>query len=276
MKIYLLVATMFLTGAFAIAQQNVGLGVPSSAYPLTVGAVVNKGIVQKDGAVELGFYTSVASAYLQTWSNHAMYFRANGLGPVQMVLSTTGNLGIGTLSPGQDVDVDGTIRMRGGNPALNRILTATDANGNTEWKPVVTGGVKTMFVPYSAFIGSSAYMGHVGFNNEARRASGFLANEYRYQAPLLLPVGTVIKEITWHYFDNNVEMNLEFKLVRDYFEDPSSVSETNSSGALNVDWSRNVIINHTLGSYFYWLEIGTFSWSSDESLRFKGALIKYE
>ena len=266
-------AAMFLSSL--LHSQNVGINTNTPAYPLTVVAPSGKGITQVNGQVGIGFYTSVTSAILQTWGDYNLYFGTNSPGPPQMTLTTSGNLGIGT-SPTSRLDVDGTIRLQGGNPAAGRVLNATDINGNSEWKAVPAGGTKTMFIPFSAFIGSISYMGYENINNAARRATGYLAADYRYQAPLLLPVGTVIKEISWKYFDNNAELNLDFALVRDYGGDPNTISTISSSGALNVDWFKNVTVNHTLGNYFYWLDISSFSWSSDASLRFKGAMITYE
>ncbi len=234
------------------AQQNVGINTKTPAYPLTVVVPSGKGITQVNGPVGIGFYTSVASAVLQTWGNYSLHFGTNSPGPPQMTLTTAGYLGIGT-SPTNHLDVEGTIRLQGGNPAAGRILNATDINGNSAWKAVpVTGGAKTMFVPFSAFIGSISYMGYENINNISRRATGYLAADYRYQAPLLLPVGTVIKEISWKYFDNNVELNLDFALVRDFFGDPNTVSTISSGGALNVDFSKKIaIIKITILTVFF-------------------------
>jgi hypothetical protein len=55
----------------------------------------------------------------------------------------TGNVGIGVSDPSQKLDVDGQIRIRGGNPAINKVLTS-DANGNGTWElPTVAPGTVT-------------------------------------------------------------------------------------------------------------------------------------
>lgn len=43
-----------------------------------------------------------------------------------------GNVGIGTTGPSQSLDIDGQIRIRGGSPGVNKVLTS-DANGVGTW-----------------------------------------------------------------------------------------------------------------------------------------------
>lgn len=94
--------------------QRVGIGTNTPAYPLTVmGAAQGKGIVQKSGDVEIGFYTSTNAAYLQTWSNHPLYFSTNNGSP-QMTLNSIG-LGVGlgdNKLPSARLDVNGNMRIR--------------------------------------------------------------------------------------------------------------------------------------------------------------------
>ena len=91
----------------AAISGSVGIGTTTPAYPLTVMAPSGKGIVQKDGDVEVGFYTSGGGlAILQTWSNHPLLFATNNGSPA-MILGTNGNLGIGTAS-----NLNNTHRLR--------------------------------------------------------------------------------------------------------------------------------------------------------------------
>lgn len=46
--------------------------------------------------------------------------------------SNTGNVGVGAVSPTQKLDIDGQIRIRGGNPGAGRILTSA-ADGAAYW-----------------------------------------------------------------------------------------------------------------------------------------------
>lgn len=94
--------------------QNIGIGTNAPTYPLTViGGLQGKGIVQKNGAVEVGFYTSSNAAFVQTWSNHPLFF-STGNGSAQMILNSTGlGVGIGqTELPTAKLDVDGSVRIR--------------------------------------------------------------------------------------------------------------------------------------------------------------------
>jgi hypothetical protein len=45
-----------------------------------------------------------------------------------------GNTGIGTSAPTAKLDLNGSLRIRGGNPAAGSVLTSIDANGNAVWK----------------------------------------------------------------------------------------------------------------------------------------------
>jgi hypothetical protein len=119
--------------ALKASAQNVGIGTTQPGYPLTVIAQSNKGITQKDGAIEIGFYTSSTSAFLQTWSNHSLNF-STANGAAQMTILTGGNVGIGTNTPGAKLDINGLLRIRAGNPEEGAVLTSIDNNGNAVWK----------------------------------------------------------------------------------------------------------------------------------------------
>lgn len=73
---------------------NVGIGTNNPSNLLTV-SFNGQGITQQssDASTKIGFYTGGNAAYLQTVTNHPIYFATNN-GTAQMTLSTTGNLGL--------------------------------------------------------------------------------------------------------------------------------------------------------------------------------------
>jgi len=89
----------------------VGIGTIMPAYPLTLKAA-GIGFSQEstNGAVQIGFYTNTADAYVQTHTNVPMNFATNN-GPAQMTLTTTGRIGINTLSPVSRLEVKGKTKI---------------------------------------------------------------------------------------------------------------------------------------------------------------------
>lgn len=51
----------------------------------------------------------------------------------QLVVDSDGNVGINTLSPTEQLDVNGNVRIRGGSPQVGQVLTATDTDGTAAW-----------------------------------------------------------------------------------------------------------------------------------------------
>ena len=90
----------------------------------------------------IGIGTGQSSSFLQTSA-------PNGGMIVQ------GNVGIGSVNPGQMLDVTGTVRMigltvSGQTPVAGYVLTATDNNGDATWSPNPAGGGWTQ-------VGSNTY-----------------------------------------------------------------------------------------------------------------------
>lgn len=52
----------------------------------------------------------------------------------RMLINQSGQVGINTTAPTQQLDINGQVRIRGGSPAVGKVLTATDANGNATWQ----------------------------------------------------------------------------------------------------------------------------------------------
>lgn len=64
--------------------------------------------------------------------------------------SNSGNVGIGTNTPAAKLDVNGNVRIAGGNPGPGKVLTSTGSDGTATWGSAITE-VRTM----GGFVGSS-------------------------------------------------------------------------------------------------------------------------
>jgi hypothetical protein len=91
---------------------NVAVGTTVANEKLVV-ASNGIGISQQNsgGTTKIGFYTSGSAAYLQTHTNNDLLFSTNN-GSTQMILTTAGNVGIGTTNPTYKLAVNGNIRSK--------------------------------------------------------------------------------------------------------------------------------------------------------------------
>lgn len=63
--------------------------------------------------------------------------QANSQGTTGLIVRADGNVGVGTDSPSEKLDVDGNVRIRGTvAPTVGQVLTATDVNGTAAWQDV--------------------------------------------------------------------------------------------------------------------------------------------
>lgn len=82
---------------------RIGIGTSTPAYPVTL-QKEGDGFVQKGANVEVGTATTVSTGIIKTFTNHALQF-ATGANGVQMTLTNTGRLGIGTAAPLAKVEI---------------------------------------------------------------------------------------------------------------------------------------------------------------------------
>ncbi len=112
-KIFLVALVLVFTASYVAMATWVEPGsAPTGgnvSAPLNIGGVTQA----KSGALGInGVFQTNSSTYLAT---------------------SGGNVGIGITDPTQKLDINGQIRIRGGNPAAGRILTS-DANGVASWQ----------------------------------------------------------------------------------------------------------------------------------------------
>jgi hypothetical protein len=135
---------------------NVGIGTnnPQNIFTVSANAI---GITQQnsDASTKIGFYTISGTAYLQTHTNHDLNFATNN-GSSQMVLKTSGNVGIGTTSPSTKLHVAGS--------AFSQTLEVTSAvsgfgalatfnNSGNGINTLLSGGSYGLFVSGATSVG---------------------------------------------------------------------------------------------------------------------------
>ncbi|MBK7761886.1 MAG: hypothetical protein IPI46_00750 [Bacteroidetes bacterium] len=133
--------TMFLNN-----DGNIGIGTSAPTNRLTVAGSANAigqiisntsghGLVQTDGTTSVGTYADGTAGWIGTNSNHPLYFyTANGW--ESMMISTSGNVGLGTSSPNEKLSVVGTTGLYG-----NSIFSPNQSGANG----TVSIGTPTIF-----------------------------------------------------------------------------------------------------------------------------------
>jgi hypothetical protein len=115
----------------------------------------------------------------------------------------------------------GTLRIGGGSPAIGKVLTAIDANGNATWQ-TNTGGVanRVLTVPFTAFMASNGLASSLQVlptSNYAYFNQGTSSNA-RMVAPVYLPTGATVTGMSVIYRDASSVTNMNFQLVKTTFD----------------------------------------------------------
>jgi hypothetical protein len=122
-------------------SDNVGIGTTDPTIKLAIG--------DSDTGIQL-----ISDGNLGIYTNNAERIRIN----------SSGNVGIGTTSPGAKLEVAGQIKITGGDPGANKVLTS-DASGLASWQTVASGlpsGTSGQTLRYN---GSSWVANSVIYNN---------------------------------------------------------------------------------------------------------------
>ena len=103
----------------SVADTNVGIGTISPLTRFQVKtATGNYGLTHTDGSISVGSYvgnsaSGASGGWLGTQSNHKLFLFTNN-GQPSLTVDTTGNVGVGTITPGSKLTVAGLIETTSG------------------------------------------------------------------------------------------------------------------------------------------------------------------
>lgn len=130
---------------------KVGIGTVNPNVPLEIVANTTNTVI-KCGRGDQGGQLNIAQDSHDNWglgpgsfgilandANQHIGIRASSSGHAQLVVKTSGNVGIGTTSPGAKLEVNGQVKITGGSPGAGKVLTS-DAGGLGSWQTPTTGG----------------------------------------------------------------------------------------------------------------------------------------
>lgn len=118
---------------------NVGIGTSSPASKLSVSSASSVQMQATTGTVDFRIQSidANAAAYSGTVSNHAYAFTTNNSERAR--IDSSGNVGIGTSSPGSALDVKGTLRLSGATSGYVGLAPAAAAGSTTYTLPAADG-----------------------------------------------------------------------------------------------------------------------------------------
>jgi hypothetical protein len=130
---------------------GVATGTPQNLFTVSYDGI---GVSQQssDALTKVGFFTSAGSAYLQTHTNHDLNFATNN-SSTQMILKTSGRLGIGTTTPASKLEV--AAPDRNVIQVTNTTALAANVNNSIYFK---TGSYYTGMIETRGVSGSTASM----------------------------------------------------------------------------------------------------------------------
>ncbi len=120
---------------------NVGIGTSTPTRKLTVVTSGSSyGFEHTDGTASLTTFVGSGTCYFGTQSNHRLNLETNGSS--RLSIGTDGNVGIGTISPAQKLDVSGNIKA-------TVLILRPDPFAPTNAAVICEDAGVTQFVPYN-------------------------------------------------------------------------------------------------------------------------------
>lgn len=127
-------------------HNRLGIGA-NPVYPVTLPTVLGDKISLWGGDIGLPngvhYGLGIQSSKLQLFvpadeDNFVFGTGSSGAFNEKVRITGTGRMGIGTINPTHNLDVNGSLRFRGNGAAAGKVLTSTDANGVATWSDANT------------------------------------------------------------------------------------------------------------------------------------------
>jgi hypothetical protein len=118
-------------------NNRLGIGLSNPTHPLdvhaTTGAIMGVGDMIGSNPLFYLRANGTTNVAIMSRNGHDMVFEGFSGSPLEwMRIKSNGNVGIGTTAPGAKLEVAGQVKITGGTPGLNKVLTS-DANGLATW-----------------------------------------------------------------------------------------------------------------------------------------------
>jgi hypothetical protein len=256
---------------------NVGIGTSSPAYKLVV-EETGFGIIHTNGTVDAGSYLSSSRAEYGTRTNHDLGFFTNNSSP-HMVVTTSGNVGVGTTSPSQKFYVNGNAHVEGdltwkAKTSYTSLGPADFANPGQYYDKNLSPG--WTLTPYNLHV--------VRTDSSLKWNNSFAPSDFAYfQASIKLPDGATLQEVTLvgtpgnsggetlGFWVERISLSNGTVELMGTGEIPADASNNVGAGTIST-WSTSAVIDHSSYRYQLGFSVNPFPSVAQQCV---GAKIKY-